>query len=123
MTEYAQLNTIPALAGIIFATGSAVQFLGASITIAPSADLSYTFAANEALLVSLVSLVVAFASSDTKDWRHYETYEQALVGVAVVAMVGTEYLTEISDLVVNNEPTVGILFFGLSMGAWGVLSR
>lgn len=123
LSNYTQLNTIPALTGILFATGAAVQFLGASITIAPAADMSYTFEASHALLVSLVTLVIAFASSDTKDWRYYETYEQATVGVAALFMVGAEYLVEISDLITNNEPTMGIVAFVVSMAAWGVLAR
>lgn len=120
LSDYTQLNTIPALSGVLFAVASAVQFLGASISLATP---QYTFDPAHALLTSLVVLVVAFASSDTKDWRRYETYEQGIVAVAVVTMVGSEYITEISDLIANNSPTAGILAFMISMAAWGVLAR
>lgn len=120
LADYTQLNTIPAMSGILFALAAAVQFLDATFSLG---IITYTFDPAHALLVSLGVLVVAFASSDTNDWRMYETYEQALVGLAVLLMVGAEYVTEVNDLLVNNSPTAGIIAFFVSMGAWGVLAR
>jgi hypothetical protein len=122
-SNYTQLNTIPALSGIAFAVASAVQFLGATFGIAPSADLAYTLDPTHALLISLVALVVAFASSDTTDWRYYETYEQGIVALAVGLMIGQEYLAEVQDLLANNAPVAGIVAFAVTMAAWGVLAR
>lgn len=123
MDAYRDLNTIPALFGILFAVAAAVQFLGATISIAPTADLSYTLEGMHAIGLSGVSLLVAFASSDTKDWQHYEPWEQGTVLIAVVAIVGAEYVTEISDFLVNNQPYTGVAFFAVGMMAWGILSR
>lgn len=120
LADYTQLNTIPAVSGILFAVSSGVQFLGASITLQYPA---YTFPSEHAMLVSLGALLVAFASSDTKDWRYYDQWEQVLVALAVVLMIGAEYLTEISTLISNNNPTAGVLAFLITVAAWGVLAR
>lgn len=120
LKQYSQLNTIPALSGILFAIASGVQFLGASISLEIP---SYTFDPAHALLVALAVLVVAFASSDTKDWRYYESWEQVTVGVAIFVMVGAEYLTVVSDFIANNDPVAGMAAFIISMLAWSVLAR
>lgn len=118
--SYSQLNTIPALSGILFAVSAAIQFLGAEISLAIP---SYTFDPNHALLVSLAVLVIAFASSETKDWRYYETWEQVTVGIAVVVMIGAEYTTTVAEFLTNNDPVAGMAAFLISMAAWSVLAR
>jgi len=120
LRDYSQLNTIPALSGVAFAIASAVQFLGGSMSLTTP---SYTLDPAHAMIISLVALVVAFASSDTKDWRYYETWEQGVVAAAVFLMIGMEYLTEIQNLVNNNAPVAPLMAFGLAMVAWGVLAR
>lgn len=119
LSDYTQLNTLPAVTGVLFAVASSVQFLGATVSLSTPA---YTFDPAHAMLVSLLMLVVAFASSETKDWRHYDEWEQGVVGVAAITLVGTEYVPEIADLVMSSQGTqVGA--FVLSLAAWGVLSR
>ena len=121
VSNYTQLNTIPALMGILFAMSAGVQFLGMQISIAIPA--SYSFPSTHAMLVSIGVLVIAFASSDTKDWRYYESWEQIVVGAAVVLMVGAEYIVEIDDFIAANDPITGIAAFLVSMAAWSVLAR
>jgi len=120
VSDYKQLNTIPAIVGIVFAIAAGVQFLQLHITLGL---WGYTFPTDQAMLVSLGSLVVAFASSETKDWHHYESYEQAIVGGAVVVTVGAQYISEIGNVLTNNQPVAGVVAFAISMAAWGVLSR
>lgn len=121
LSDYAQLNTLPALSGVLFAISSGVQFLGVSISM--TIPWAYTFDPSHGLVVSLVVMVIAFASSSTKDWRQYESYEQGAVALAVILMVGNEYLIEVSDLIVNNNPTAGTLAFLVTVVAWGILAR
>ena len=121
LRSYSQLNTIPAVLGILFAISAGVQFLGAQISIA--VPMTYSFDPAHAMLVSLGVLVLAFASSETKDWRYYDAWEQVTVGLAVVVMVGQEYITEISEFIASNDPVTGVAAFVLSMAAWGVLAR
>lgn len=118
--QYTQLNTIPAIVGIIFAVAAGVQFLDVTITIG---IVSYTFDPAHAMFVGFGALVVAFASSDTKDWRFYDTWEQGLVAVAVVLMISGEYVAEVATILSNNQPVAGIIAFAISMAAWGVLAR
>lgn len=120
MQDYSQLNTVPALSGILFAISAAVQFLGATVSLKIP---SYMFNPGHALFVSMGVLILAFASSDTKDWRYYETWEQVTVAVAVVTMVGAEYITTISDFIATNDPVIPIAAFILSLAAWSVLAR
>lgn len=120
LNQYSQLNTIPAVVGILFAVSAGVQFLDVSVTIGV---VGYSFDPAHAMMVSLGALVVAFASSETKDWRYYDRHEQAVVGLAVVLIVGTEYVVEVSDAIANNAPVAGFVAFAVSMAAWGVLSR
>lgn len=120
LRDYSQLNTIPALSGVAFALASAVQFLGGTFALTTP---TYTFDPGHAMIVSLMALVIAFASSDTKDWRYYETWEQGIVAVAVFLMVGMEYLTQVQNLVTSNDPVGPLIAFGLAMAAWGVLAR
>lgn len=120
LKPYTQLNTIPALVGIVFAVAAGVQFLDVTLTVGL---LSWTFQASHAMFIGMGALVVAFASSDTKDWKHYDTWEQAVVALAVVLMVSGEYISEVATLLSNNQPVAGIVAFALSMAAWGVLAR
>lgn len=118
--QYSQLNTVPAMVGIAFAAASSVQFLDATLTFGL---LNYTFEANHAMVVSLVALIVAFAASDTKSFEHYSREEQGVVALGALLIVGNEYVTQISDFIVQNEPVAGVAAFGITVAAWGVLAR
>jgi hypothetical protein len=121
LSNYRDLNTIPALMGVLFAVASAVQFLGATISV--TIPYTYTLSGVHAMVLSLVVLVVAFAASDTRSWEYYEGWEQAMVGIAVLVIVGNEYIAEITNLVANNNPAAGTIAFIITMAAWGILSR
>lgn len=121
VNNYRQLNTVPALTGVVFSIAAAVQYLGAEMSIEyPSA---YTFPGEHAMLVGLLCLLLAFASSDTKDWRYYDQWEQAAVAIAVVGSVLVQYVPEVNDLLVNNQPVSGVVMFVASLAAWAILAR
>jgi len=119
--NYTQLNTIPALVGILFAVSSGVQFLG--MTVAIQYPISYSFPTEHALIVSLVALVVAFAASDTRSYEFYKSWEQLTVVIAVAAMISAEYFAEVQSMVTNNQPWAGTALFIVSVVAWAILSR
>lgn len=119
--NYTQLNTIPALVGILFAVSSGVQFLGMTISI--QHPIAYSFPSEHAMIVSLLALIVAFAASDTRSYEFYETWEQLTVVVAVAAMISSQYIAEVQTIVANNQPWTGTALFAVSVVAWAILSR
>lgn len=119
--DYMQLRTVPALIGIVFAISSLYQFGGiANVSLE---WINYTLTTQDSMLISLGAYAVAFASSETKQFQHYEDWEKGMIAAAPVLIVGHEYLTFVSDFVTNNSPTGGALLFILCMAAWGVAVR
>jgi hypothetical protein len=114
------IRTVPALAGLVFAAASAVQFLDAQIALGV---LDWSFKPALALVVSLGSLLVAFASSNTRDWEHLENAEQATVAVALLIMLTHQYTPTVETAIANNQPWAGFVAFMSGMIAWGVLAR
>lgn len=120
MDEYIDLNTVPALVGIAFAVSSAVQFELASVTVDV---LDYTPAGVDLVLLSMAALAIAFASSETKDFRYYSDQEKLAIAIGPVLIIGQHYVTEIADIIANNDPAGGVIAFALAMLSWGVVSR
>jgi hypothetical protein len=121
INNYAQLNTIPALLSIFFALASLYTFGG--IAEVHLVWFDYTLTAEHAALGSMFVLAVAFASSETRDFQRYETWEQLMIGLAPVLILGAEYIDFISQAFADHDPTLGIIAFVLSVAAWGVAIR
>ena len=118
--NYMELNTIPALAGIIFAVAAGIQFLDLQITLG---IMDYTPTEMQAMIAGLAMLVVAFASSETQSFDRYQRWEQITVGVAGVLIVGAQYVDTVGTWLVDYDPHFGAAAFVISMAAWAVLSR
>jgi hypothetical protein len=114
------IDSVPAIAGLVYAAAAAVQFLDAQIALGV---IDWTFQPELALLVSLAALVVAFASSETRNWAHYDNAEQALIALNILIMLSHQYTQTVATAVSNNQPLAGAVAFGIGMVAWGVLSR
>lgn len=114
------IDTVPAIAGLVYAAAAAVQFLDAQIALGV---LDWTFKPGMAMVVSLAALVVAFASSETRNWQCYDNYEQSLIGLTLLIMVLHQYSPTVETAIANNQPLTGFTAFGLGMISWGVLSR
>lgn len=71
VSDYANLRTVPAILGIAFALASLYQFGG--VATLEFTWRSYTLQSGHAMLVSLGTMVVAFALSETKSFDYYET--------------------------------------------------
>jgi hypothetical protein len=120
LDRFANVNTLSAVMGIFGTVGLAVQFLGASFSLA--LPVSYTFAGTDAVLVTVLAMAGAFASSETREFEMYEGWEKALVGVAAVVIVGNEYVTEISDIIMGDD-WLQMAAFVVGLAAWFVVSR
>lgn len=121
MDDYANLRTIPAFLGIFFALASLYQFGG--IATVELTWLSYTLTTQHAMLASLGTYAVAFASSETKSFEHYENWERGMIAAGPVLIVGHQYVPFVTDAIANNSPAGGILAFVVALGSWGVAIR
>lgn len=120
-SRYMELRTIPALLGIVFAIASLYQFGG--ISEVHITWIEYTLSEQHAMFVSLATLLVAFASSETKQFEAYEDWEKAIIAAGPVLIVSHQYVTEVSDIIATNDPTGGIVAFAISVMSWGVAVR
>ena len=100
--DYSQLRAVPALLGIVFAMASLYQFGGVSeLTLE---WFSYTLTDQHAMLVSLGVLVVAFMSSQTKQFENYQDWEQILILATPSLVIGYHYIGFVESLVNTAEP-------------------
>jgi hypothetical protein len=114
------VDTVPALAGVVFAAAAAVQFLQAEIVIGV---FDMALRPSHAIIISLAALVVAFASSDSRDWRYLDGWEQALVGFTIVFMLAHQYSPDVQAQFAQHQPITGSIVFLAGMVSWGVLAR
>ncbi|AFD03988.1 VP4 [Halorubrum pleomorphic virus 2] len=119
--DYTQLNTIPALLSVAFVAAGLYQFGGISdITLT---WISYTLTAQHATFVSLGVYVVAFMSSETRDFAYYEQWEQVLIAAGPLLIVGYQYVPQIADIVNTTSNLGPIAAFLVTVAAWGVAVR
>jgi hypothetical protein len=114
------VETVPAVAGLVFSLAAAVQFLNADFSVGA---LDYQFAPAHAFVVSLAALIVVFASSKENNVNALESWEQVLVGVTLLIMTAHQYVPTVETAVSNNNPHAGGVVFLMGIFAWVVLSR
>jgi len=115
--DYAQLRSIPALLSVAFTLSSLYEFGGlAGLELT---WLNYTLTANHAMLLSLGSFVVAFASSETKQFANYEQWQQILIGAGPALIILHHTIPYVGNLTAEN-PAMGMFFYLISLTSWGV---
>ena len=114
------IETVPAVAGLIFSLATAVQFLDTQVIVGA---VDYQFSPEHSFVVSLAALVVVFASSKTKNWEYYESWEQVLVGLTILIMTLHQFVPVVERTVSRQNPLAGSVVFVLGVAAWGVLAR
>jgi len=119
--DYTQLNTIPALLSVLFVVAGLYQFGGISDVTLTWID--YTLTAQHATFASIGTYAVAFASSETKEFRYYEDWEQAMIAAGPLLIVGYQYVPQIADIVNTSSNLGPILAFLVTVAAWGVAVR
>jgi hypothetical protein len=119
--DYAQIRTVPALLGILFAVASLFQFGG--VTAPTFTWFDYTLSASHAMLISLGAYVVAFASSETKAFEYYEQWEQVLIAAGPVVILAHHFAPAVRSLVTDFDPFAGAVLFLLTIASWGVAVR
>jgi len=121
IADYTQLRTLPAVLGLAYILASLYQFGG--IESVHIQWLSYELASFDAMLVSLMSILVAFASSETREFTEYEAWEQVSIISGPVIIMAHFTLPTVERFVQANSPEAGIIAFGVSAFSWAVMSR
>ncbi len=118
ISQYMNLRSIPALLGVAFMVASLYQFGGIS-----SVELvwfDYTLTTEHAMLVSVATYVVAFASSKTRQFANYEKWEQVLIAAGPILLIGHQYSDFIADLIATEGNTGPILGFVIAAVSYGI---
>ena len=119
--DRAQLRTIPALLSLLFAMSALFQFGGLA---APQfLWLDYTMTTLHATGISAVSYLVAFMSSETRQWQNYAKGEQILIFLSGAVIVGQQFVPVVSNTISSAGIAGGIFAWLLSLIGWGVAIR
>ncbi|MFC7077895.1 hypothetical protein [Haloarcula halophila] len=119
LSDYANIRTIPATLSVAFIMASLYQFGGVS-----TIDLvwfGYTLSTSHSLLVSLGAFAVAFASSETKSFEYYRSWEQVAIfaGPAVILMY--EFFPGFGNLLAQLGDPLGMqIAFLATIISWSV---
>ncbi len=121
LADYGNLRTIPALLSVFFVAASAYQFGG--ISELHIVWLDYTLTTEHAMLISLGTYAIAFASSQTKSFEHYEPWEQGAIAAGPILLVAHQYVDQVHNLIATEGHTGPVLAFLVAIVAWGVTVR
>lgn len=118
-SDYLNVRTVPATLSVVFIIAGLYQFGGISQVSFPW--VNYTIQASHAVLASAATLVVAFMSSDTRDFERYDTWEQIVVAAGPVTILGYEYVPFVSDFIVGLGDPLGMqLAFIVTVASWTI---
>ena len=120
MNDYLNLRTLPAAIGIVFAVASLYLF-GAISGLTFGWGIEYQITDTHALWVSLGAYLLAFASSETRDFDHYENWEKGIIAAGPALMVASQHWTWLYDTMAANSPHFAIVAFLISFASYGVL--
>lgn len=121
--DYAHLRTLPAMLSVVYVLAGLYQFGGVSdVTLVWLSN--YTLTAEHATFAGIGTFLVAFASSETKSFDRYETWEQAAIALGPLVIIGQQYMTEIDSLLMDLGDPLGYqIAFVLTVASWGVAVR
>lgn len=119
--DYTQLKTLPAMLSVAFVLASLYQMGGLGTL--ELTWLDYTLTAEHAVLISAGSFVVAFASSETRSFEHYDDWEQAMIAAGPAVILGENYVPFVADQLANLGEPGYIVAFLVTVASWGVAIR
>jgi hypothetical protein len=121
--DYAHLRTIPAMLSVVYALASLYQF-GGIATVELVWLSNYTLTQEHAVLASMVVYAIAFMSSETKRFDSYESWEKVAIALAPILILGEQYVTEVSTLLMDLGDPLGMqLAFIVTLLSWAVAVR
>jgi hypothetical protein len=123
VSDYANIRTVPAFLSIAYALASLYQFGGiASVELTWLSN--YTLTAEHAVIVSMATFVVALASSETKSFEMYETWEQGAIALGPIVIVGDYLTAEVTNFLTGIGDPLGMqLAFAVTLVSWTVAVR
>lgn len=122
VNDYMTLRSIPAMLSVAFIGASLYQFGG--ISTIDLSWLNYTLTAEHSVMVSLGAFVVAFMSSETKQFQNYEDWEKVAIAVGPLVILGDYLTVEVSDMIMQLGDPLGFqLAFLATIVSWAVAVR
>lgn len=118
MENYANLRTIPALLGIIFAIASFYQF--GAIAEVHFPWFEYTLTTQHAMFIALGAYAIAFASSETRQFENYENWEKGFIAAGPAVIILHQYSEYFQDLMASNDPALSMVAVLIALAGWGV---
>ncbi|WP_336337256.1 hypothetical protein [Haloarcula brevis] len=119
VSDYMNIRSLPAMLSVAFVAASLYQFGG--ITTVELPWLSYTLTTQHSLLISLGAFAAAFASSETKQFEYYESWEKIAIALGPAVILGNEYLPAVNDFLTSLGDPLGMqLAFLATVVSWGV---
>jgi len=123
MSDYSNIRTIPAMVSAAFIALSLYQF-SAIDPISFNWGLNYTFAASHGALGSLGAYLIAFMSSETKDFQYYDDWEKVVIFLGPALTFGWHYVDQVQTWMLElGDPLGAQLAFVLVMLSWVVIVR
>lgn len=120
IADYRNLRTIPAVLGMVFFMSTLYQF-GAFQSELSFAWFDYTLTTEHAVFASLMIYAVAFASSETRQFEHYEDWEKILITLGPVLVIATEYSTLANEwIMTTSDPWSQITGAAIVLIGYGV---
>jgi hypothetical protein len=119
VSDYANIRTVPAMLSTLYIIAGLFQF--GAIPPLEVLWLDYTLTTQHSLIISLGAYVAAFASSETKQFENYMTWEKVAIALGPVLILGNEYVSEINSLLLDIGDPLGMqLAFIATLVSWGV---
>lgn len=121
LSDYTHLRTLPALLSVVFVLAGLYQFGG--ISEVHLTWFSYTLTSTHAMGTAIGAYALAFASSETKEFAHYEDWEKVAIALGPAIILGNEYVGFVGDLINTTSNLGPIVAFLATVVAWGVAVR
>ena len=124
VSNYSNIRTIPAFVSAAFIALSLYQFGGID-PVTFNWGLNYTFEPAHAALGSLAAYLVAFMSSETKDFQYYENWEKGAIVAGPSLIFLWHYVPEVETEILNamGDPLGAQVAFLLGVVSWVVIVR
>ena len=122
VSDYARLNTLPAMLSVVYILAGLYQFGG--ISTVDLTWLDYSLTTQHSVIASLGTMLIAGFSSETRSFDGYEDWEMVVIALGPAVILGHEYTTEVTDVLMElGDPTGLQVAFFLTLASWAVAVR